>query len=524
VPPSSPVIASIFEPVVPPEKFHPAFATVRTFPGNEPTRLAMDAVFAEFVDADGNFVEQFQTTGFDARTFELFLFAYFTDAEFTVSRPKDRPDFLLERKGLVVAVEATTSNPTKAKAVKALETKGETEPARSTAETASDPSSTDAEQREVADRPHPTEATPASPTDEEIADHRARVEHELPIKIGSALYSKLKKRYWDLPVVQGRPFVIAIEAFHADDSLFFSSAGISHYLYGIDQTWEHTAEGKLVVTNVPRATHQMGEKTIPSNFFAQPDTEYVSAILFTNGGTTAKFTRMGYQAGLHRGNMMVARAGYWPDPDPNSPNPLAGSYTLDEPPYPEWWGEGVTVFHNPNAKHPVPLDFFQGANQVYRRADDILADGSAWSPFVSRTIVLTYDDETFIPVDNASSGVGTILEAEFEDLEPRRAPGALAMIREVTWFSTRARNLLGVVFEDRQDKDYGWVVLGRDLRGRFRWIDGESSIVEPREARLQVLARLRALAEAGTSVFSQGDEDEDLFETNDASDPEPKGT
>ncbi|MDE5446246.1 MULTISPECIES: hypothetical protein [Bradyrhizobium] len=35
----------------------------------------MQAVFADFHDADGNFVEQFQTIGFDARIFELYLHA-----------------------------------------------------------------------------------------------------------------------------------------------------------------------------------------------------------------------------------------------------------------------------------------------------------------------------------------------------------------------------------------------------------------------------------------------------------------
>jgi hypothetical protein len=38
-------------------------------------------VYAEFPDPDGNFVEQFQTSGLDARTFELFLFAMFKDLD-----------------------------------------------------------------------------------------------------------------------------------------------------------------------------------------------------------------------------------------------------------------------------------------------------------------------------------------------------------------------------------------------------------------------------------------------------------
>lgn len=47
--------------------------------------------------ADGNFVEQFQTTGFDARVWELYLFTVLTEANLEVSHPKPAPDFLGSR-------------------------------------------------------------------------------------------------------------------------------------------------------------------------------------------------------------------------------------------------------------------------------------------------------------------------------------------------------------------------------------------------------------------------------------------
>jgi hypothetical protein len=72
--------------------------------------MMMNEVWATFDDADGNFVEQFQTTGFDARTFELYLGAYFRRSGFTVDRSFARPDFIIERDGNRAAVEVTTSN------------------------------------------------------------------------------------------------------------------------------------------------------------------------------------------------------------------------------------------------------------------------------------------------------------------------------------------------------------------------------------------------------------------------------
>lgn len=46
-----------------------------------------------YEDADGNFVEQFQTTGFDARVWELYLFATLSEVGYVIDRPHPAPDF-----------------------------------------------------------------------------------------------------------------------------------------------------------------------------------------------------------------------------------------------------------------------------------------------------------------------------------------------------------------------------------------------------------------------------------------------
>jgi hypothetical protein len=481
----------LFEYIVPLDRIHPAVASIRTFPGSESTRLMLEEVFETFDDADGNFVEQFQTTAFDARIFELFLHAYFRDVEFHVVRPKERPDFLLTRDGLTVAVEATTSNPPQGKAKQSVE------------------SLVGEEHLNVPRRPGRDDLLYELP-EKKREELMRRQEHEFPIRLGSALYSKLSKRYWELPVVQGKPFVLAIEAFHADDSLYFTSSGLADYLYGIQQSWVHDADGKLLVTNERREEHRDGAKVIPSNFFSQPGAENISAVLFTNSGTSAKFTRMGYQAGLHRGNVMIARSGFFYNPDPNATTPLPGSYTLDDPPFYERWGHGVTVFHNPNAVRPVPKDFFPSATQVYMDGKDLLADGSHYSPYLSRTVIANYTDSTFTPVESAKHGIGTILRREFDGLGVVRAPIAALMAREVAWFSNRTRTVLGVVVLDFTDHDYGAVILGRDTRGRFRTIEGPDKFHEAQfNAQRELLKRMKVFDAKGQAVFPQGDEDED---------------
>jgi hypothetical protein len=102
---------TLFNPVVAPEKVHPDFERLRTWPGAEPTRWMLDDIYQTFDDPEGNFLEQFQTSGFDARYFELYLFAYFSRSSFIVDRSHPNPDFLVSKEGLTVAVEATTVNP-----------------------------------------------------------------------------------------------------------------------------------------------------------------------------------------------------------------------------------------------------------------------------------------------------------------------------------------------------------------------------------------------------------------------------
>ena len=100
-----------------------------TFPGaarfSTSTRRrgqVMRELLAEFSDPDGNFVQQFQTYGFDQRIFELYLDALFREAGAKIDRSHDRPDFTLSKDGkeVVAYVEATTANPDTGRADEAL--------------------------------------------------------------------------------------------------------------------------------------------------------------------------------------------------------------------------------------------------------------------------------------------------------------------------------------------------------------------------------------------------------------------
>src|SRR5205807_1628697 len=79
---------------------------------------------------------------------------------------------------------------------------------------------------------------------------------EVAIRFGGPLFNKLRMRYWDLPHVQGRPLVFAVQSFHAEGALNISDAPLSNYLYGLSSHWYHDAEGQLVITHNPIDTHE----------------------------------------------------------------------------------------------------------------------------------------------------------------------------------------------------------------------------------------------------------------------------
>jgi hypothetical protein len=63
--------------------------------------------------------------------------------------------------------------------------------------------------------------------------------------------------------------------------------------------------------------------------------------------------------------------------------------------------------------------------------------------------------------------------------------------------------LLGVVVLSHIDKDYGYVVLGRDGRNRFRAIEAACSYQSIGKARVALQAAMREIAESGVTVFPQ---------------------
>lgn len=194
----------------------------------------------------------------------------------------------------------------------------------------------------------PTYVGPA-PDDQEARATYLR--EELPLRLGSPLLSKLRRAYWELPHVTGRPFVIALQSFATDDSLHYTDTALASLLFGLRVTGERRADETLEIITTPIKEHS-GSRTIPSNFFGQPDAEHISAVLWSNSGTVAKFGRMAYQQGLASQGLRMRRIGTRFVMNPNASEPAAFEYEVGS--CHENWAEGLVVLHNPRALEPLP--------------------------------------------------------------------------------------------------------------------------------------------------------------------------
>jgi hypothetical protein len=403
----------------------------------------LNNVYQDFSDPDGTFLGEFQSAGFNARFFELYLFAYFSRSGFLVDRSHESPDFLATKDGLTVAVEATTVNPSTSGALAGSE---------------------------------------VTFTDMAPEERLKYLQEELPIRFGSPLFSKLKKRYWELDHCKGFPIVIAIEAFHQKDAHVFADTSLASYLYGIWHYGDLQKSGNLRINAQPVGKHKLKEKSIPSNFFAQSDTENISAVLFTNCGTHAKFSRMGYLHGYGCDLIDMVRTGYFFNSDPDAMDPTFFSYNLDEPPLVETWGEGLVAFHNPHCLHPIPHTFFVSAVQGYVKDGMFMTDHTyaPWHPISSTTMVRHVGEAkaklSEVLPRRGRCAISSIPKKAFQQMWGFAISEDNPLIEERGWFADESGSFLEVVFEDKIDHDWSCVILARDQLFQFRVIFCESSL------------------------------------------------
>lgn len=336
-----------FAEVAEPAKINPSFVSLRDMEVYSPARGIIEPMMRWYEDADGNFVEQFQTTGFDTRIWELYLFAAFSELNFEITRVHAIPDFCCENPLGELCVEAVTVNPSKDK-------QGNVVP------------------------------PPPIDTDEHAV---AYLKSYMPIRFAGVLTSKLAKRYWEKEHVKGKPLLFAVADFSSPGSMGRTRSAFERYVFGYEHEWEYDQQGTLVITPKKIGNLLWGTKVVPAGFFNLPESENVSAVLFSNSGTIAKFNRMGKLAGFGSKRVDIVRVGMRVNHDPNAAAPIAFQINVEDPDFSESWSEGIDIWHNPHAKHPLDPDLLPGVAHHFLRDDGSVESWTPeWHPLASYTI------------------------------------------------------------------------------------------------------------------------------------------
>lgn len=308
-------------------------------------------MFYYFNDRDNNFIDQFQSkNGFDARLWELYLLTWLREEGFNVVNESAVPDFLVEKLGARVSIEAVTVS------------------------------------RKQADFGN-------LPPKHSIEELEEKLGNETPLMFGSSLYSKLchtykNSRYWDLDSTLGLPFCIAIADFQEDMAMTWSHPAMESILYGIEQEIREE-EGDRVLYTINGKTfikESSGKKIEITPLFMDDAFENISAVIFSACGTLSKFNRIGRMCGLGKTNttMIALKTLYNHDE-----NAIICDSSIEEvnENYTEKWAEGINIFHNPKAKHPLDPNLFPNAAHHFYR------DGMLYSkiPDVAPYSITTYN-------------------------------------------------------------------------------------------------------------------------------------
>jgi ribosomal protein L30 len=86
-----------------------------------------------------------------------------------------------------------------------------------------------------------------------------------------------------------------------------------------------------------------------------------------------------------------------------------------------------------------------------------------------------------------------------------RLPATVLMFEELEWHGTNDERVIGALVEDREDEDFGWIVLGRDERLRFRAIAAGSGLVSADAARDELFSAMKAEHPKPDEGLHQGD-------------------
>ena len=350
--------SNLFELIVEESKAHQDFISMRNLAQYAGARQLMNELYAMMGDPNGNFVRDFQSYGYHARTFELACFGYLKSHGFVVDRSHPKPDFLVSAGDYRIAVEAATSSPSVG-LNSDISLKG---------------------------------IDPKLP----IEDLFDKSTNEFPIRMGNLIRKKLMKRYWLLPHCQSIPIVLFVSPLYEPGSIFNIDDSLARYLYGGWDVFADWIKYNGIFTHyVPIKSHTYDGRELKSNFFSQPFSEHISAVIYSNSFTETKFVRMAIQMGLESRFGAIKQGTCLLRNEDGEIIVQDFAYRLKDQFAPEeTWFQGLTIFYNPKALFPLLENLFRSTN-VYRIVNgNLMRLPSDFHPLLSFTVMYPINNES----------------------------------------------------------------------------------------------------------------------------------
>ena len=334
---------------VPTARLHPHF---RSLAANPVERACLDRWAEGFADVNNNIAHEFQTK-FSPAFWEIYLYRMFVSMGFAVSRPADRPDFVVKTPSGGIAVEAKV-----------------------------------------------TEAGPGQPPVwmpiHEVPLDREQFYDRTCAKLSGAIASKLKhyRTYANEPAVKDKAFLLCLNPYDSPHFIMQGFEALARVLYQYcDPTLVIDKNGNMVETGHRRVesfTTKSGT-VVPFGVFLNPANSELSAVYFNPRATVSKLFADPKREG-HPKERVFAQWYMVTD----------GTLHLQEAHpsnYRETMADGGYLMLNAYAKHPIdPEPFFkQGVKICSFDADKRVLMSRTPTPFLETRITCGVVPDDFPP-------------------------------------------------------------------------------------------------------------------------------
>lgn len=288
---------------------------------------------AGFEDRDGKFVQEFQTT-FNSSFWELYLHAVLKELKLDVDYRHARPDFVVTSPH-EFCIEAGSAQPVGGKPLE----------------------------------PGQTDETMA------LLEDLNELNRHAMVRLANSFHSKVKKyreSYITLEHVRDKPFVLAVAAFDSPAFFTLSTRPMEALLYNyyVDEEAFIAGERETLEGEHLASVNKDNGAPIELGLFQCPAFSEVSAVIWNPCATWGKVRTMSPLVANER--VVVQSVRY--NPNSHLPHRLVET----KPDTSETLLDGLTVFHNPFATHPLDPAVFRHTDvaQVYvdYSADEFVFD------------------------------------------------------------------------------------------------------------------------------------------------------